>query len=62
MARSKLSLECQLQGIRSALASARTPPQLQEGLRRRAEEIEKQLSTKLPPEDSTKKRNLTLLG
>lgn len=43
MARSKLTLEQQLKGVRAALASPRTPPQLKPGLRRRAEVIEKVL-------------------
>jgi hypothetical protein len=37
MARRKLSLEQQLKGVRAAIRSKRTPPQLREGLRRRAE-------------------------
>jgi hypothetical protein len=36
MARRKLSLKEQLKGIRAALKSKRTPPQLRDGLRRRA--------------------------
>jgi hypothetical protein len=37
MARRKLTLKEQLRGIKAALRSKRTPPQLREGLRRRAE-------------------------
>jgi signal transduction histidine kinase len=36
MARRKLNLEEQLKGVRAAVRSKRTPPQLREGLRRRA--------------------------
>ena len=46
MARRKLSLLEQLKGIRAALQSPRTPPQLKEGLRRRAEMIEKQVGSR----------------
>jgi hypothetical protein len=46
MARSKLTLEQQLKGVRAALASPRTPPQLKPGLRRRAEEIKRMLRRK----------------
>jgi len=37
MSRRKLSLEQQLKGVRAAIRSERTPPQLRDGLRRRAE-------------------------
>jgi hypothetical protein len=43
MARRKLTEEQQLKGVRAALRSRRTPPQLKEGLKRRAEELEKKL-------------------
>jgi len=43
MARRKLTLEEQLRGVRAALRSKRTPPQLKEGLRRRAEVLEKEI-------------------
>lgn len=43
MARRKLSIEDQLKGVRAAIQSRRTPPQLKEGLKRRAEELEKKL-------------------
>jgi hypothetical protein len=43
MARRKLTLEEQLRGVRAALRSKRTPPQLKEGLRRRAEALEKEI-------------------
>jgi hypothetical protein len=42
MARRKLSLEQQLKGVRAAIRSKRTPPQLREGLRRRAEFLSRQ--------------------
>ena len=43
MARRKLSLKDQLKGVRAALRSRRTPPQLRDGLRRRAEDLKKRL-------------------
>ena len=43
MARRKLSLKDQLRGVKAALRSRRTPPQLCDGLRRRAEVLEKRL-------------------
>jgi signal transduction histidine kinase len=36
MARRKLTLEEQLKGVRAAVRSKRTPPQLRDGLRKRA--------------------------
>jgi hypothetical protein len=39
MARRKLTVEQQLKGVRTALRSARTPPQLKEGLRKREKEL-----------------------
>src|SRR5713101_809259 len=44
MSRHKLSLEEQLEGVRAALRSRRTPPQLKEGLRRREAELKMQLA------------------
>jgi hypothetical protein len=35
MARRKLTLEQQLKGVRAAIRSKRTPPQLRDGLKRR---------------------------
>jgi hypothetical protein len=46
MARRKLSLDAQLRGIRAALKSRRTPPQLKPGLERRKEWLEKSLGHK----------------
>ena len=43
MARRKLSLTDQLKGVRKAVLSPRTPPQLRDGLRRRAEDLERRL-------------------
>lgn len=43
MARHELSLEEQLEGVRNALRSRQTPPQLREGLRRREAQLEEQL-------------------
>ena len=46
MARRKLTLMEQLKGVRAALRSRRTPPQLKEGLRKRAEALERQITEK----------------
>src|SRR6266849_5730228 len=43
MPRHLLTLQEQLEGIRAALQSRRTPPQLKEGLRQRESELERQL-------------------
>jgi hypothetical protein len=43
MARRKLTLKDQLKGVRAALRSRRTPPQLKDGLRRRAKALENKL-------------------
>ncbi len=47
MARRKLSLEEQLKGVRAAIRSPRTPPQLREGLRKRAKDLEEKLEQTL---------------
>ena len=44
MPRRKLTFEQQLKGVRAAMRSPRTPPQLRKGLQRRAEELEKQIT------------------
>jgi antiphage defense system Thoeris ThsB-like protein len=44
MARHELSVEEQLEGVRAALRSSQTPPQLREGLRRREAQLEEQLT------------------
>jgi hypothetical protein len=46
MARHKLTPEEQLEGVRKALRSRDTPPQLRDGLRRREAELEAQLKTR----------------
>lgn len=43
MARRRLTLEEQLKGIRAALRSERTPPQLKKGLQDRAEWLGRQI-------------------
>ena len=43
MPRHELSLEEQLEGVRAALQSRQTPPQLKEGLRKRERQLEEQL-------------------
>lgn len=44
MARRTLSLEQQLKGVTAAIRSKRTPPQLREGLRKRADWLTKQIA------------------
>ena len=59
MARRQLTLEEQLKGIRAAIRSKRTPPQLREGLRKRVkwlkEEIRRTRSQKNRPGKKRKK-------
>jgi hypothetical protein len=43
MARHELTLQEQLEGVKLALASRRTPPQLKDSLRRRVRELERQI-------------------
>jgi hypothetical protein len=43
MARRKLTLQEQLKGLRAAVRSKRTPPQLREGLRKRAKWLIEQI-------------------
>lgn len=43
MAHRKLTLEEQLKGVRAALKSRRTPPQLRESLRRRADALSRMI-------------------
>lgn len=64
MARRKLSIEDQLKGVRAAVKSRRTPPQLREGLKRRAEELEKKLAAQrtLPERSKQHTRLHDLLG
>lgn len=45
MSRHKLSVEEQLDGVTAALRSRRTPAQLKDGLRQRAEELKNQIRT-----------------
>jgi len=44
MARRKLTLQEQLRGVKAALRSRRTPPQLKKGLQRRQAQLEKELA------------------
>jgi hypothetical protein len=46
MARRKLTLEQQLRGVEKALTSSRCPPQLKDGLRKRADELRRMLGRK----------------
>lgn len=48
MARRKLTLEEQLKGIRAAVRSKRTPPQLRDGLRKRAQWLIDQIRQRRP--------------
>jgi len=57
MARRKLTLEDQLRGVRGAIRSPKTPPQLKPGLRKRAATIEKRLGRR-----NKKKADSGLLG
>src|SRR5439155_24495662 len=41
MAHRKLTIEAQLKGVRAALRSPRTPPQLRKGLRKREQDLSK---------------------
>jgi hypothetical protein len=43
MARRQLTLEEQLKGIRAAIRSKRTPPQLREGLRKRVKWLKEEI-------------------
>jgi signal transduction histidine kinase len=54
MARRKLTLEEQLKGIRAAVRSKRTPPQLREGLRKRAKWLIEQIRLARPRKRSKK--------
>jgi hypothetical protein len=46
MKRQKMSLEVQLKGVKAAIDSPRTPPQLKKALGRRAAALQKQLKRK----------------
>ena len=46
MARRKLTLEDQLKGVRAAIESRRTPPQLKDGLKRRADELQTKINSR----------------
>lgn len=48
MAHRKLSFEEQLKGVRAAIRSKKTPPQLRQGLRQRAEWLKKQIRETKP--------------
>ncbi len=61
MARRKLSLEAQLKGVRAAIRSKRTPPQLRQGLRHRAEWLKKQIRA-THPKTEKKKRPFSFFG
>jgi hypothetical protein len=55
MARHKLTLQEQLRGVRAAIHSRRTPPQLKKGLERHRDKLEKKLAR-------SKDRNRGFLG
>jgi hypothetical protein len=48
MARRQLTLKEQLKGIRAAIRSKRTPPQLREGLRKRAKWLRAEIRRSRP--------------
>ncbi len=58
MARRRLTLEEQLKGIRAAISSKRTPPQLREGLRKRAKWLKAEIRRNQPK----KKRKKSFWG
>ncbi len=64
MARRKLTLEDQLRGVRGAIRSPKTPPQLKGGLRLRKVELEKRLRVEpgQKKKGSRKSRLLKVLG
>lgn len=45
MARHQLTLQEQLRGIRAAIRSKRTPPQLRDGLRKREQWLQEKIGT-----------------
>jgi hypothetical protein len=53
MPRRKLTLEQQLKGVKAAMRSPRTPPQLRKGLQRRAEQLEKQINGQAEKQSET---------
>lgn len=55
MARRRLTLAEQLKGIRAAIRSKKTPPQLREGLRNRAKWLIAELRRTRPPKRKKKK-------
>ena len=61
MARRQLTLEEQLKGIRAAIRSKRTPPQLRDGLRKRVkwlkEEIRRTRPQKTRPAGKKRKKS-----
>ena len=63
MARRKLTLKDQLKGVKAAIRSSRTPPQLRDSLRRRVGELEKKLRASRPRKTRSRKSGvLDLLG
>jgi hypothetical protein len=60
MARRKLTPEQQLKGVRAAIRSKRTPVQLREGLRRRADWLAKQIGK--PDRRRAQKRSFRIFG
>ena len=60
MAHRKLTLEEQLKGVKAALKSRRTPPQLRQGLRKRADWLKKRIEKANP--GRKRKRTLLILG
>jgi len=57
MAHRKLTIQEQLKGVRAALKSPRTPPQLKEGLRKREREL-----TRRAPQASRRRKSRSLFG
>jgi hypothetical protein len=55
MARRRLTLAEQLKGIRAAIQSKKTPPQLRNGLRKRAKWLRTELRLNRPPKKRRRK-------
>jgi hypothetical protein len=60
MARRQLTLEQQLKGIRAAVRSKKTPPQLRAGLRRRAKWLVERLRSTRPKKKGRRKSRFRL--
>ena len=57
MARRRLTFEEQLKGIRAAIRSKKTPPQLREGLRKRADYLAAEIRRSEPANRRKRKKS-----